>query len=95
MNVLVSPMGVEVHCDAGGLFQVRSDAGTKIAADNGAKVIDIVVGSPEWKKEVAASKFADKPDFGANRRGKIMLQDHGNDVWFRNVTLILPSASGE
>ncbi|MCC0015211.1 MAG: DUF2194 domain-containing protein [Rhodobiaceae bacterium] len=40
VNVLVSPMGVEVHCDAGGLFQVRSDAGTKIAADNGAKVID-------------------------------------------------------
>jgi hypothetical protein len=34
---------------------------------------------------VAASKFAKYDRFGSNERGHLVLQDHGNDVWFRSI----------
>ena len=51
---------------------------------NGRKVVDVTVGSPEWKEAVAASKFKENEGFAADA-GPIMLQDHGNPVWFRKV----------
>ena len=40
-----------------------------------------------WKKLVAGSKFADRPGYGEAERGHILLQDHGDPVWYRNVKL--------
>ena len=40
-----------------------------------------------WRKMIAASKFKAWPDFGTYKKGKIDLQDHGNDVWFRNIKI--------
>ena len=41
------------------------------------------------KTMVAGSKFKDWPDFlnagGENQEGYIGLQDHGDDIWFRNI----------
>jgi len=34
---------------------------------------------------VADSKFADVPEYGAAREGHIGLQDHGDEVWFRDI----------
>lgn len=42
------------------------------------------VGSKDFKKRLAASKFKN-PDFGAFPSGRIVLQDHGSAVWFRSV----------
>ena len=55
---------------------------------NGVRVVTAVVGSCEWRARVAASKFSDYAGFGENHQGRIMLQDHGTDVWFRNVVLV-------
>ncbi|MFN0059073.1 MAG: family 16 glycoside hydrolase [Planctomycetota bacterium] len=41
----------------------------------------------EFRALVAASKFAVYPRFALNREGHIALQDHGNNVWFRNVKI--------
>ncbi|MEX2213583.1 MAG: DUF1080 domain-containing protein [Phycisphaeraceae bacterium] len=61
--------------------------GTKIEHwVNGKKVIDIDLTSDEWKSALAKSKFKGAPDF-ATKAGKIMLQDHGNKVWFRNLKI--------
>ena len=39
----------------------------------------------EWKERIAKSKFKDMKGFGLESKGHIALQDHGDDVWFRNI----------
>ncbi len=52
---------------------------------NGVKVVEVTRGSPRWNELVAASKFADMPRFGKAQAGYIVLQDHGDPVWYRNI----------
>lgn len=54
---------------------------------NGKKVLVVNVGSPEWKKKIKESKFNGDLGFGENLVGHIMLQDHGGDTQFKNVTI--------
>jgi hypothetical protein len=54
---------------------------------NGKKVVDVEIGSDDWNKQLAASKFATWPKFGKNAKGKIVLQDHGDEVWYRNMRI--------
>lgn len=51
---------------------------------NGQLVVSAKIGSPEWNRRVAESKFSDVEEFATNRYGKIMLTDHGSEVWYRN-----------
>ncbi len=39
----------------------------------------------EWRRMIAGSKFKDMPRFGESTSGKIALQDHGDQVWYRNI----------
>jgi hypothetical protein len=57
---------------------------------NGRLIVSATVGSPEWDKRIASSKFSDVPGFGRNRFGRIMLTDHGSEVWYRNFTITRP-----
>src|SRR3954464_10769966 len=52
---------------------------------NGKKVLEYDLGSPDWNKRVADSKFAEWKNFGKNPIGYVDLQDHGDKVWYRNV----------
>lgn len=54
---------------------------------NGQKIVDIEVGGEEWNRLIAASKFADLEGFGIQPRGHIVLQDHGDPVWFRDIRI--------
>jgi hypothetical protein len=54
---------------------------------NGHSTADIEIGSEEWNRRLAASKFADMPAFASRRSGHIALQDHGDPVWFRNIRI--------
>ena len=54
---------------------------------NGMKVAEYTVGSPEFKALVAASKFKQWPQFATGQTGAIALQNHGNDVAFRNLKI--------
>lgn len=54
---------------------------------NGEKVVGYELHSDDWKKRVAASKFAEWPMYGKATRGHIVLQDHGDLVEFRNVKI--------
>jgi len=54
---------------------------------NGVNVVNTVLWDDNWKKMVAASKFANMPDFGKFKKGHIALQDHGDMVWYRNIKI--------
>ncbi|MDD4760747.1 MAG: DUF1080 domain-containing protein [Bacteroidaceae bacterium] len=64
---------------------------------NGKEVLSYQLWTPEWTKLLQASKFSEKswPSAfallnncgGANHEGFIGLQDHGNDVWYRNICI--------
>ena len=54
---------------------------------NSAKVVEYELGSPELKALIADSKYKTIPGFGEVRKGHILLQDHGHEVWFRNIKL--------
>jgi len=54
---------------------------------NGVKYVEYVKGSDDWNQRVARSKFGKMPLFGKAARGHICLQDHGNEVAFRNIKI--------
>ncbi len=54
---------------------------------NGTKVVEYDFGSEDWNKRVAESKFASMDRFGKEKKGHIDLQDHGNDVAYRNIKI--------
>lgn len=54
---------------------------------NGVKVVSTNMWDDHWKALIAGSKFKDMPDFGSFVSGKIALQDHGNQVWYRNIKI--------
>jgi len=51
---------------------------------NGKLAVSADTSSEEWKAGIAASKFKNVPGF-APGKGRLMLTDHGDEVWWRNV----------
>ena len=54
---------------------------------NGTKVLQYELGSPALKEAIAKSKFKDVARFGTPLKGHVLLQDHGDAVCYRNITL--------
>jgi hypothetical protein len=54
---------------------------------NGAVTVDYIRGDKAWKELVAASKFKTIPGFGENAEGRILLQEHGDVVGFKNIKI--------
>jgi hypothetical protein len=54
---------------------------------NGEHVLSTTMWDDNWKKLIAGTKFRTMRDFGTFKKGKIALQDHGADVWYRNIKI--------
>ncbi len=54
---------------------------------NGTKVVEYDNTGAGWAAMIAASKFKEMPRFGSSTSGKIALQDHGDEVHYRNVRI--------
>lgn len=54
---------------------------------NGVKYYDFEMGTAEWAKRLEKSKFAKWQDFAKATKGHICLQDHGDEVSFRNIKI--------
>ena len=52
---------------------------------NGAKVVDFDLGTARMDSLLAASKYKAITGFGAKRTGHIVLQDHGDEVYYRSI----------
>lgn len=64
---------------------------------NGVMVVEYSINTPEWTNLLQASKFSESKwpmafhllnnVGGATKSGLIGFQDHGDDVWYRNITV--------
>jgi hypothetical protein len=54
---------------------------------NGVKVLEYDLETPQMNELIAASKYKDIADFANKRKGHIVLQDHTDAVWFRNIKI--------
>ena len=62
--------------------------GTVVHYVNGKAVLEYHLWTEDWKNMVLNSKFKDYEWFlNTAEEGYIVLQDHGDDVWFRNIKI--------
>ena len=62
---------------------------------NGVRYYKFKIGNNDWSKRLAKSKFSRYPNFSKAAAGHLCLQDHGNEVSFRNLKIRQIPASGE
>lgn len=67
--------------------EIIADKGKLDFYMNDQHVLSTTMWNDEWKKLIAATKFKTMPGFGTFTKGKIALQDHGADVWFRDIKI--------
>ncbi|MGH9314447.1 MAG: family 16 glycoside hydrolase [Vicinamibacterales bacterium] len=54
---------------------------------NGTQVLEYELDSPALRAAIEDSKFKGVARFGKLQKGHILLQDHGDQVWYRNVKI--------
>jgi hypothetical protein len=54
---------------------------------NGVKILQFDLGSAAFDSAYAHSKYVPIQGFAEQRAGHIVLQDHGDEVWFRNIKI--------
>lgn len=67
--------------------EIISNTGKLDFVMNGVKIVSTTMWDEQWKKMVAGSKFKTMPGFSLYKSGKISLQDHGDEVWYRNIEI--------
>lgn len=67
--------------------EIISNKGNLTFILNGVKVVKTIMWDDNWKAMLASSKFAKWEGFGTYKSGKISLQDHDDEVWYRNIRI--------
>jgi hypothetical protein len=90
--VYPSPAGVVKPADEWNSSLIVAKGDTVQHWLNGQKLLEYVIGSPDWLAKVKASKFAAYPNYGLAKTGYIGIQgDHDGSLSIRNVRIrVLP-----
>jgi hypothetical protein len=54
---------------------------------NGQKIVEYELSSDDWKTRKAGSKWKDATGYGMAAKGHLDLQDHGCEVWYKNLMI--------
>lgn len=74
-------------CEQWNQVEIKSDKGKLDFFMNGQHTLSTTLWDDNWQKLINNSKFKNKEGFGTYKKGSIALQDHGADVWFKNIII--------
>lgn len=77
----------EINADGWNKVRIRLVNGEGTHWFNGHEVYSYKIGSDDWNQRIANSKWRNSKGFGLTAKGHIGLQDHGAQVWFRNIKI--------
>ena len=80
---VTKPVGEWNHC----LITINYKTNRANVAMNNVEVLDFPLEGKEWNTMLENSKFIGWDGFASHKTGHIALQDHGNNVWYRNIKL--------
>lgn len=67
--------------------EIISNKGKLTFLLNGVTIVETTMWDDNWKALIAGSKFKTWQGFGTYKTGKIALQDHGDEVWYKNISI--------
>jgi len=85
-GLVAGPRDLEIYEDWNSI-EIISDNEQLEVLMNGKKLYSIMMWDDNWREMIAKTKFTFWPDFGTYKKGKIVLQDHGHPVWYRNIKI--------
>ena len=68
-------------------YEIKIDSAKLNMFVNGTNVVSTTLWDDKWNKLVAGSKFKQWSEFAKAKKGRLALQDHGHNVWFRNIKI--------
>jgi hypothetical protein len=86
-DMIASPASSHKVAGQWNTVKIRLDKSTITIWQNGVQTAEVTIGSPQWQQLLASSKFATWEGFAKAKTGHIGLQDHGDQVWFKNIKL--------
>ena len=95
-DINAAPEGAAKLAGEWNQFEIIVQDGHLTQILNGVVTVDRDLFDDQWRADVAASKFHQFPGYGTYTKGGIALQDHGDNVWYRNLKIkSLASAEAE
>jgi hypothetical protein len=85
-GLVAGPRDLEISKDWN-TTEIIANNGTLEVIMNGRSLYTTTMWDDHWKSLIASTKFTAWPEFGTYKKGKIVLQDHGHAVWYRNIKI--------